>query len=399
VPALHATRVDVAPLLKGETPAPHADVRRSTRVRRFFLVTQFASSMALLVVAGTFVRAIVAVHVGPQSALMDHLAVANVEAGETSAAGRAAHWQSVRQEIVRVPGVSSVTLAAPGQGARLPLVTEGSDSSTARAQVQVQRIDARYFQTVGVVVVAGRSDLACLPQNVTEQAIVNERAARQFWGRTDVLGQRFSLGEPAVLQVAGIVHDDEQEPRVFRALHDEDLEAANILIRTSPPAGRLIEPLRSVLSNLGREPAFVRVTTLRDASTGLLGRIAWMSLVIAAVVLSLATVGLYGSISFVTSQRTREIAIRMAIGAPAPAVLRLVAREGVLVVSIGSALGLALIGIAFRFMSGMIFATWTLEPVTIAGVAVVLSLATLGACYLPGRRATRLDPMSVLRSD
>jgi ABC-type antimicrobial peptide transport system permease subunit len=189
------------------------------------------------------------------------------------------------------------------------------------------------------------------------------------------------------------------EPRVFRALRDDALAAANILIRTSAPSGRLIDPLRSVLSNMGREPAFVRVTTLRDASVGPLGRIAWMSLVIAALVLSLATVGLYGSISFVTSQRTREIAIRMAIGAPAPAVLRLVAREGVLVVSIGSALGLALIGIAFRFMSGMIFATWRLEPLTIAGVAVVFSLATLGACYLPGRRATRLHPMSVLRSD
>jgi predicted permease len=399
VPALHATRVDVAPLLKAETPALHADVRRSTRVRRFFLVTQFASSMALLVVAGTFVRAIVAVHVGPQSALMDHLAVAYVEADETLGAGRAAHWRTLRQEILRVPGVSAVTLAPPGQGARSPLVPEGAGSSTARAQVQVQRIDARFFQTSGIVVVAGRSDLAGLPQNAMEQAVVNERAARQFWGGTGVLGRRFSLGDPAVLEIAGIVRDDEQEPRVFRALRDEDLGAANILIRTSASSGRLIEPLRSVLSKMGREHAFVRVTTLRDASMGPLERIAWMSLVIAALVLSLATVGLYGSIAFVTAQRTREIAIRMAIGAPAPAVLRLVAREGVLVVSIGSALGLALIGIAFRFMSGMIFATWTLEPVTIAGVVVVFSLATLGACYLPGRRATRLDPMSVLRSD
>jgi predicted permease len=399
VPALHATRVDVAPLLKGETPAPHADVRQGARVRRFFLVTQFASSMALLVVAGTFVRAIVAVHVGPHSALVDHLAVAYVEADETSGAGRAAHWRSVRDEILRVPGVSSVTLSPPGSGARLPMIPEGAGSSTARYQVQVQRIDARFFQTVGVVVVTGRSDLARLPRSVMEQTVVNERAARQFWGGTDVLGRRFSLGEPAVFQVAGIVRDDEQEPRVFRALGDEDLVAANILIRTSASSVRLIEPLRSVLSNMGRDPAFVRVTTLRDASMGPLGRIAWMSLVIAALVLSLATVGLYGSISFVTSQRTREIAIRMAIGAPAPAVLRLVAREGVLVVSIGSALGLALIGMAFRFMSGMIFATWTLEPVTIAGVVVVFALATLGACYLPGRRATRLDPMSVLRSD
>jgi ABC-type antimicrobial peptide transport system permease subunit len=124
-----------------------------------------------------------------------------------------------------------------------------------------------------------------------------------------------------------------------------------------------------------------------------------MALAVAALVLTLATVGLYGSIAFVTSQRTREIAIRMAIGAPRPAVLRLVAREGVLVVGIGSILGLMLVGVAFQFMSGMFFAEWKLEPVTILGVLAVFSAATLGASYLPARRAMRLDPMSVLRSD
>ena len=115
-------------------------------------------------------------------------------------------------------------------------------------------------------------------------------------------------------------------------------------------------------------------------------------MVIAGVVLSLATVGLYGAISFVTSQRTKEIAIRMAVGAPAPAVLRLVAREGVLVVAAGSVLGLASIGLAFRFMSGMIFATWRLDASTIAGVLAVFSIATLLACYMPARRR---DPASI----
>lgn len=399
VPALHATRVDVAPLLKGEAPAPRADVRRGARVRRFFLVSQFASSMALLVVAGTFVRTIVAAHVGEQSALMDHLAIAGVEADEASGPARAAHWRSVRQALLRVGDVTSVTLTPAGGSARSPLIPEGAGPVTAGATAAVQRIDAGFFQTSGITIVAGRGDVAGLPATVGEKAVVNERAARQFWGGTDVLGRRFSLGDGQGLEVAGLVHDDEQEPRVFRALRDEDLTAANVLIRTSQPSERVVERLRPVLSNLSRDRAFVRLTTLREASTGMLGRITRMALVIAALALALATVGLYGSISFVTAQRTREIAIRMAVGAPAPAVLRLVAREGILVVSMGSLLGLALVGIAFRFMSGMVFATWTLEPVTIAGVLAVFSLATLGACYLPGRRATGLDPMSVLRAD
>ena len=126
VPALHATRVDVAPLLKGETPAPQVDVRRGARMRRFFLITQFASSMALVVVAGTFVRTIVAAHVGEQSALMDHLAIAALEADEPSGPARAAHWRSVRQERAPRPGVTSVTLAPAGDGARSTLVPEGA---------------------------------------------------------------------------------------------------------------------------------------------------------------------------------------------------------------------------------------------------------------------------------
>jgi predicted permease len=403
VPALHATRVDVAPLLKGEAPAPRADVRRGARVRRFFLVSQFASSMALLVVAGTFVRTIVATHVGEQSALMDHLAIARLEADETSGPARAAHWSAVRQQLLRVEDVTSVTLGPGGDGVRAPLVPDGTSPATpvtAVATAVVQRIDAGFFQTLGISIVAGRGDVAGPTATGVEKVVVNERTARQFWGGTDdVLGRRFSLGESRGLEVAGLVHDDEREPRVFRALRDDDLTAADVLIRTSLPSGRVVERLRPVVSNLSSDRAFVGLTTLREVSTGPLERITRMALVIAALVLSLATVGLYGSISFVTSQRTREIAIRMAVGAPAPAVLRLVAREGILVVSIGSLLGLALIGIAFRFMSGMIFATWTLEPITIAGVLAVFSLATLGACYLPGRRAMRLDPMSVLRAD
>ena len=132
---------------------------------------------------------------------------------------------------------------------------------------------------------------------------------------------------------------------------------------------------------------------------GSLTRITRLALVIAGLVLALATVSFYGSISFRDRPAPPAVAIRMAIGAPRAAVLSLVAREGMLVVTAGSLIGLGLIGLAFQFMSGMIFARWTLEPFTILGVLTVFSLATLSASYLPGRRAARLDPMRVLRGD
>ena len=160
-----------------------------------------------------------------------------------------------------------------------------------------------------------------------------------------------------------------------------------------------VEPLRAPLLGLSGDRAFMRVSTFRESAVGSLQRITRLALIVAALVLSLASVGLYGSISFMTSQRTREVAIRQALGAPRQAVLRLLARDAVLVVAGGSVLGLALTAVAFRFMSGMIFARWTLDPITVAGVLLAFAVTTAGACYLPGRRAMRIDPMNVLRSD
>jgi ABC-type antimicrobial peptide transport system permease subunit len=130
----------------------------------------------------------------------------------------------------------------------------------------------------------------------------------------------------------------------------------------------------------------------------MLQRLTGMALVVAMLALSLAVVGLYGSVAFITAQRTREIAIRIAVGAPRSTVLRMLVWEGGYVVASGCAAGLALTAVAFRFMSGMIFAHWTLDPWTIAGVLGVFTAATLAACYVPGRRATRIDPIQVLRT-
>jgi putative ABC transport system permease protein len=297
--------------------------------------------------------------------------------------------------------VASVTLTDPS-AAHAVLRPEGATVSTGEAEAGIQSIDEGFLATSGTTVIAGIGNSAALRSGPVEQVLVNVTAAHRFWGQDDAMGRRFTLDIPGTtrtFEVAGIVRDDGVAARVFRALRDGTLNAANVLVRTSPPADHLVQSLRSTLSHMGAEPAFVRVATLREASTGPLARITWLAMIVAGVVLSLAAVGLYGAISFVTSQRTKEIAIRMAVGAPAPAVLRLVLREGVLVVGVGSALGLASMALAFRFMSGMIFASWSLDPATILGVLAVFSLATLAACYLPARRASRLDPMTVLRSD
>ena len=399
VPALHATRIDVAPLLKSDAPAISEDVKRGVRMRRFFLITQFASSMALVVVAGTFVRTIVTTHLGAQAAAMDRMAIASLEATLPQGPARAAYWQSVRESLGRLPNVTAVSLMPAGQTERVPLAPEGTAPLAAQPQVEVQWIDGGFMAISGATVSAGRFDAGAPQGGPVESVAVNERAARQFWGTIGVLDRRFSLATGTIFQIAAVVRDENTSPRVYRTLRDEDMTSANAVVLGTTAATQLVAPVRAALTSLATDASFVRVATMREASTGSLTRITRLALVIAGLVLALATVGLYGSIAFVTSQRTREIAIRMAIGAPRAAVLGLVAREGVLVVAAGSAIGLALIGVAFQFMSGMIFATWTLDPLTIAGVLALFTLSTLGACYFPGRRAARLDPMRVLRAD
>jgi putative ABC transport system permease protein len=174
---------------------------------------------------------------------------------------------------------------------------------------------------------------------------------------------------------------------------------ANILIRTPGPSAAAVPPLRQLLVRLSRDGTYTRVATLREAQLGTFERLTRMALAVGAVVLALAAVGLYGAVSFYTSQRRREIAIRAALGAPRQRVLRVVAREAVAVVAAGAVLGLLLSAIAFRYMSGMLFAQWTLDPVLVGGVTAVFAVTTLAACFVPLRRALGIDPMSVLKSD
>ena len=395
VPALHATKVDVAPLLKGDESGTR-QARAGSRVRTFFLVTQFASSTALLIVAGTFVRSVVDTHLGEQAAFMDRLALAAVESRESSARARAEYWRQLREAVRRVPGVQAVTITPSGQ-ASARIAAEGAAGSDLQTAIVIQQIDGEFLRTAGMPLSAG-SDPVAVAGGPRRDVLVNARAARQLRPGGDIVGARYVLDGSRPITVAGVVDDRGGEPKIYERLEDSGLKSATVLIRTSGQSEAAVGALRSAILPLAPDRAMVRVATLREASTGMLQRLTTMAVTIALVVLALATVGLYGSVAFLTAQRTREIAIRIAIGAPRRAVLRLLATQGLVIVAFGSAVGLMATGFAFRFMSGMIFARWSLDPLTVAAVLLAFGATTLAACYVPGRRALRVDPMRVLRN-
>lgn len=398
MPALHATRVDVAPLLKGDETGAAGGSRRSGRLRTFFLVTQFAASTALLLVAGTFVRTIVSTHLGDQAATMDRLTVASIELPPSSAAAQGAQWRAVRERIHQVPGVTGATLMRGG-GEQTMEVAIAESGTEDRAAMRVQRVDGEFFRLSDAAILSGRD----LPETAdaapgTEHVLINERGASQLRLGAAAEGTRLIV-EARTVQVIGVVRDGANDARLYQRLADEEVSSGNLLVRTTQPAASAVGAIRSAIVSIVPDRTPVQVATLRDASTGMLQRLTLMALTIAVLVLAIAGVGLYGSVSFMTLQRTREIAIRMAIGAPRAAVLRLLLWQGGSVVLFGCVLGLALTGVAFRFMSGMIFAKWAFDPFAVAGVLATFALATLAACYLPGRRATAIDPIQVLRAE
>ncbi len=389
VPALHATRIDVAPLLKSDD-AGAGSARRGGRIRTFFLVTQFAASTALLIVAGTFVRTVVTTHLGEAAAFMDRITVASIDAEAIAPAARADYWRTVRDRIRQVPGVTALTLSAAGSERTVQLTVAGLGPDE-RVVARVQRVDAEFFRMSDAAVVQG----ADLPRDGGAEmtALVNERIARQLRLGNATIGARLMLDGSRFVTIAGIVRDNAPEGRLYQRLADADVATANVLVRTSGSAVTAVGPIRSAIAAVATERTSSTVATLREASTGMLQRLTGMALVVATLVLSLAGVGLYGSVAFITLLRTREIAIRMAIGAPRAAVLRMLVWEGGYVVLLGCTAGMALTAVAFRFMSGMIFARWTLDPFAVAGVLATFAAATLAACYVPGRRALRIDPM------
>ena len=189
VPALHATRIDVAPLLKSDD-AGAGSARRGGRIRTFFLVTQFAASTALLLVAGTFVRTVVTTHLGAQAAFLDRITLASIDAESLAPAARADYWRAVRERIRQVPGVTALTLSAPGSERTVQITVAGLGPGE-RVMARVQRVDAEFFRMSDAAVVQG----ADLPENGGDgtMALVNERVASQLRLGAAAVGARLVL--------------------------------------------------------------------------------------------------------------------------------------------------------------------------------------------------------------
>jgi putative ABC transport system permease protein len=277
-------------------------------------------------------------------------------------------------------------------------------------RAMTSRAGPGYIQAMSTRLVRGRDFTERDDEKASPVALVNETFVRRFWPGEDPLGRRFRLGGPAapLMEVVGVVGDgkyaglnEEPQAYVIRPLAQVYTGTNTVILRTDSDARELLAAVRHEVRQLDPHlPASGKALEERLAmpllpvrlSAALLGGFGLLALLLAAV-------GIYGVMSHAVSRRTREIGIRVALGARASNVLRLVIRQGMAPVLAGVGVGLiAALGLA-RLAGSLLFGVSAADPLTYVGVAALLTGVALLACYVPARRATKIDPMAALRNE
>jgi putative ABC transport system permease protein len=406
-PALSASKFDVNGMLKnsGRTLPPKA----VGRTRAVLVVCQMAVMMTLLTGLGLLIRTFIGLHHADVGFRADNLAFANV----TLPKARATPAQSaafVRMAVERLAGTAGVQAAAAvstmplaGGGRAIEVETEGrARAETVQGQYTVAMPE--YFRAMEIPIRRGRAFAAGDTGAAPAVVIVNERAAGLFWPGNDAVGKRVRLNGSewrTVIAVAGDVRQDLLRPPApeFYVPYAQDPRAAMwIVVRTGPEAGGFLPGLRAGLRALEPGLRIGAPMTMDDVISGYFpGSLVAGIGAFCAAALFFAVLGLYGVVSYLAAQRTHEFGVRIALGADARDVRRLVMADGLKLAGWGAAVGLAGGAGLARLLSGLLVGVPVSHPLVFAAVAAVLAAVVLGACYAPARRAMHTSPAEALR--
>ncbi len=303
---------------------------------------------------------------------------------------------------------------------------EGQDEKSGQrgTLTSLNDVSSGYFQTVGIPLLRGRAFNDLDRKETKPVAIANHAMAKHFWPSENPLGKRFHFfGETQLLEVVGEVADswqfgvaEDPQPVAYMPITQDYSPFGVLDVRTAGNPSAVIPSVRDQVQSIDRNLAFIAVNTIGELldqglwapRMGAMGELLDQGLwaprmgamllgVFGLLALLLATVGIYGVLSYSVSQRTQEVGIRMALGATSRSVLGLVVGQGMLLVAIGVGIGLAgSLGLA-RLLANLLFGVKTSDPATFAGVSLVLAAAAFVATYIPARRATKVDPITALR--
>jgi predicted permease len=416
-PALRATRPELTGALKGEGITLGLKERRFS-LRNVLVVAQVALSLVLLITAGLFLRTVQKAQAADLGIRKTDAVVATLNLavqGYDEARGRAL-FRDLLARVRALPGVEHAALAFPVplefDAAIFEVIVEGREAPPEKEKIGMLGTLASpgYFETAGTPIVEGRGFSEFDTEGAERVAIVNEAAAKMYWPGQSAVGRRIFLNsrEAAPLKVVGVaqtgkyrMYFEDPMPYLYVPYEQRYRPMMTLLLHSQRDAAGLVADVRREVAALDANLPLFAVRTMETflgertfAGPRLLSLLLG---VFGLVGLSLAAVGIYGVMAYAVSRRTREIGIRMALGARPSNVLGMVLRQGATLTLIGAVLGIAgALGLA-QVARSLLYGISPADPLTFVVVSLVLLLAALAACAVPARRAARVEPMEALR--
>jgi putative ABC transport system permease protein len=418
VPALQASDAHPIEELK-ECGRIDSEGIHGRRTRNSFVVAEIALALVLLAGSGLLIRSfsdLLAVDPGfqPKGILTARVELPNSKYKDDQKVSE--FYAQLLERIRQMPGVRSASADAylPFSGgiAGTGVEVEGRPPlpPAEQPEVDVAIVEPHFFETLGIPLLSGRSFTDREAREVTHSTVISESLAKKLWPNEDPIGKHVTIhmkDQDAPSQVIGVVGDVKHagldtEVRATAYWPHPELAYSfmTLVIRTDADPLALAPAVRRAVWSLGRDQPVVDIRTMEDLLWVSLARVRFSTVVLAVfagMALLLAITGIYGVVSYSVAERTREIGIRVALGAQRTDVLHMVLRQGLFLAGFGIAIGLAAALAASRLLASLLFGIKPSDPLTFASVACLLIAVALSACYVPARNAMKVDPMVALR--
>lgn len=416
-PAILASRQDLIASLKSGVAGAGADLGRR-RLSRALMTGEVALAAALLITSGLMIRTFLNLTREDPGFKTDHalaMTISRPSSSPSDVASLASYFDEAIRRIKAEPGVEAVggvrfpPLVGYNPGTRFVIDGRAASERDALPRAEFQPITPGYFDAMRIPVLRGRAftEQEMLPS--PEAAIINQTLAKKFWPGSDPVGRQIRLQSDEApdgpLTIVGVVGDVKQNglhndpsPEIYVPLRQSTM---TLMVRSTVAPSSLFPALRSKIEQLDGRAA-VSMKTLEQAAEDSLSKRRTMTRllgVLGGAALLIAALGIYGVVSYLVSQRTRELGLRMALGAVSSDIRWLVQRQAMKLVIIGLGLGVALSFAMSRLMSKLLYGVSAIDPLTLAVVSGLLIVVAMAACFFPARRATKVDPMTALRID
>jgi putative ABC transport system permease protein len=415
VPALQVSRVDLTETLKEGAGKATGVQGRSTRA---LIVLEVALSLVLLVGAGLLLKSFVTLQQVKPGFDPDNLLALKISLPPTTYAKpeqKSRFFGQLLERVRSVPGVrdagAALSLPFPGDDILFPVRVEGQPEPAPGEQssINYQVVTPDYFRAMRIPLLAGRDIASADRADAPGVVVLNESAVKRYFAGADPLGKRVRLGsaDSPPLTVVGVVSDVRQrtlaaqpKPEAYVSYQQSPFGFMGVAVRTEGDPANVVGAVRGAVAGVDAQVYSGNVHTMNELMSESLARqrsISVLTGVFGLVALLLASVGIYGVISYMVTQRTREIGIRIALGADRRDVLRMIVGYGMGLTLVGVAAGLVASFALTRALSSLLYEVSASDPLIYAGVAVLLASVALAACLVPARRAMRVDPMIALR--